>query len=87
MADEAPIAIFRHRGVRQSNYRDPIGVAPAGMDFYFDLKRLDTDDRSRINLRWHNKTIDCFSMSTFARNVFWIEGRVRLRCRFPPTGS
>jgi hypothetical protein len=42
---------------------------PSGMDFDLDLKRLDSDDRRRIDLGWHNRTRYSFILITFARNV------------------
>jgi hypothetical protein len=47
-----PVLALFDRGVRQPAHRDLIGITPSGVDFDFHLKRLDTNDRSRTNLRW-----------------------------------
>src|ERR1700730_17581891 len=44
-----PIFALFDRGIRQSDYRDLVGVPPSGMDFDLDLIRLDTDNRCGIN--------------------------------------
>jgi hypothetical protein len=58
-----PIFALFDRGVRESNDRDLIGVTPTGVDFDFDLERFNPDYCSRINLRWHNRTGNCFILT------------------------
>jgi len=41
---------FLDSGIRQSNHRNLIGVAPSGVDFYLYFKRFNTDYRGRIDL-------------------------------------
>jgi hypothetical protein len=69
MAVDPVLALF-DRGIRQSNYRDLVGVPRRGVGFDLHLKGLHPNERSRINLRWHNRTGNCFIIATFARNVF-----------------
>jgi hypothetical protein len=42
---------FPDSGIRQSNHRNLIGVAPSGMDFYLYFKRFNTEYRDRARLR------------------------------------
>jgi len=45
-----PVFAFLDSGIRQSNHRNLIGVAPSGVDFYLYFKRFNTDYRGRIDL-------------------------------------
>jgi hypothetical protein len=38
-------------------------LIPSGMDFYLHLECFDTDDCRRVNLRWHNRTRNCFTVA------------------------
>jgi hypothetical protein len=65
-----PIFALFDSSIREADDRDLIGITPPGVDFDLHLKRLDANDRSGINLRWHNRAGICCGNVTFARIVF-----------------
>src|SRR5260221_11528297 len=64
-----PISALLDRGIRQTDYRDPSLRSPPSVHFDLNLEGIHSDDRCRINLRWHNSVSKCSSIKTFARNV------------------
>ena len=66
-----PVFALFDCGVRQPDYRDLVGITTTGVDFDLHLKRLNADDRSRINLRFHNRKISYF-LVVFATYVFLV---------------
>src|SRR5258708_3138453 len=64
-----PISALLDRGIRQTDYRDPSLRSPPGVYFDLNFEGIHSDDRCRIDLRWHNSTRKCSFISTFARNV------------------
>ena len=66
---QGPIPALLDRGIRQTDYRDPSLRSPPGVHFDLNLEGIHSDDRCRINLRWHNSVRKCSFIKTFARNV------------------